>query len=82
MIVNSYQPDVFPTLDPLFLATSGFLQNPNITDGECIVSVDWMDLLSGYGNVGVVLVGPDATSIFEQFLLIVHMVWPLEMIIL
>ena len=38
---------------------------------------DQVDLLSGYGNVGVVWVGPDCTSVFGQFLLTVHMVWPL-----
>ena len=43
---------------------------------------DWMDLLSGYGNVGVVWVSPDHTSVFRQFLLTVHMVWPLGMNIL
>ena len=40
---------------------------------------DRVDLLSGYGNVGVVWVGPDCTSVFRQFLLTVHMVWPLGM---
>ena len=35
---------------------------------------DQVDLLSGYGNVGVVWVGPDCTSVFRQFLLTVHMV--------
>ena len=38
---------------------------------------DRVDLLSRYGNVGVVWVGPDCTSVFGQFLLTVHMVWPL-----
>ena len=40
---------------------------------------DRVDLLSGYGNVGVVWVGLDRTSVFRQFLLMVHMVWPLGM---
>ena len=40
---------------------------------------DRVDLLSRYGNVGVVWVGPDRTSVFRQFLLTVHMVWPLGM---
>ena len=38
---------------------------------------DQVDLLSRYGNVGVVWVGPDFTSVLRQFLLTVHMVWPL-----
>ena len=40
---------------------------------------DQVDLLSRYGNVGVVWVGPDCISVFRQFLLMVHMVWPLGM---
>ena len=35
MIVNSYQSDAFPTPDLLSPATSGFLQNPNITPYQC-----------------------------------------------
>ena len=46
-------------------------------DGESAMADDQMDLLSGYGNVGVVWVGPDHTSVFRQFLLMVHMVWSL-----
>ena len=47
-----------------------------------MVTDDRMDLLSRYGNVEVVWVGPDETPFFRHFLLMVHMVWPLEMIIL
>ena len=53
-----------------------------MSDGECIVTDDRMDLLSEYGNVGVVWVGPEENPVFRWFLLTVHMVWPLEMIII
>ena len=36
MIVNSYQPDVFPTPNLLSPATSRFLQNPHITQIKVI----------------------------------------------
>ena len=49
------------------------------SDGESVVADDQVDLLSRYGNVGVVWVGPDHTSVFRRFLLTVHMVWPLGM---